>query len=187
MHTNQLLSRISRADMTYTTESASTTFSNRFDSSTQFADAVPATVALFKRLSVDDQLALLWYAYTEMGSSITPAAPGAARLQLAEGLLSQIKKMSYAEQLQVMRDLAANRNTAISRGYGVLSTNTKLAFWYELSVLMEQGIVAPMPPGYQPSSDVTEVLQAIKSLDFGQQITVLRNTVVDMGVDPLAD
>ncbi|MFB2980792.1 orange carotenoid protein N-terminal domain-containing protein [Microseira sp. BLCC-F43] len=24
-------------------------------------------------------------------------------------------------------------------------------------------------------------------LDFGQQITVLRNAVVDMGVDPLAD
>ncbi|MES1021514.1 orange carotenoid protein N-terminal domain-containing protein [Gloeocapsa sp. BRSZ] len=173
--------------MTYTTESASIFSSNRFDSSTQFADAVPATIALFKRLSVDDQLALLWYAYTEMGRSITPAAPGAARLQLAEGLLSQIKAMSHAEQLQVMRDLAANRNTAISRAYGVLSTNTKLAFWYELSVLMDRGIVVPMPPGYQPSSAVTEVLEAIKSLDFGQQITVLRSAVVDMGVDPLAD
>ncbi|PPS45342.1 orange carotenoid protein N-terminal domain-containing protein [Chroococcidiopsis sp. TS-821] len=173
--------------MTYTTESASTFSSTRFDSSTQFADAVPATIALFKRLSVDDQLALLWYAYTEMGRSITPAAPGAARLQLAEGLLNQIKAMSHAEQLQVMRDLAANRNTAISRAYGVLSANTKLAFWYELSVLMERGIVVPMPPGYRPSPAVTEVLEAIKSLDFGQQITVLRNAVIDMGVDPLAD
>jgi len=73
--------------MTYTTESASNRFSNRFNSSTQFADAVPATTALFNSLSVDDQLALLWYAYTEMGRSITPAAPGAARLQLAEVVL----------------------------------------------------------------------------------------------------
>jgi len=68
-----------------------------------------------------------------------------------------------------------------------LSTNTKLAFWYELSELMVQGFVVPMPPGYQPSRDVVKVLEAIKQLDFGQQITVLRNTVVNMGVDPLAD
>lgn len=186
MHTTYLLSRISSADMTYTTESAST-ISNRFNANTQLADAVPATVALFQRLSIDDQLALLWYAYTEMGSSITPAAPGAARLQLAEGLLNQIKQMSHPEQLQVMRDLATKRNTAISRAYGVLSTNTKLAFWFQLSEYMVQGIVVPMPPGYTPSRDVVTVLNAIKQLDFGQQITVLRNTVVDMGVDPLAD
>ncbi len=173
--------------MTYTTESASNRFSNRFNSSTQFADAVPATTALFNSLSVDDQLALLWYAYIEMGRSITPAAPGAARLQLAEGLLNQIKQMSHAEQLQVMRDLAVKRNTPVSRAYGILSTNTKLAFWYELSELMVQGFVVPMPPGYQPSRDVVKVLEAIQQLDFGQQITVLRNTVVNMGVDPLAD
>lgn len=187
MHVTYFLSRISSADMTYTTESASTIFSNRFNSSTGLADAVPATVALFQRLNVDDQLALLWYAYTEMGRSITPAAPGAARLQLAEGLLEQIKQMSHSEQLQVMQDLAAHKNTAISRAYGVLSTNTKLAFWYQLSEYMVQGTVVPMPVGYKPTRDVVEVLDAIKQLDFGQQITVLRNAVVDMGVDPLAD
>ncbi|MGK7914870.1 MAG: orange carotenoid protein N-terminal domain-containing protein, partial [Prochloraceae cyanobacterium] len=77
--------------MTYTTDSALKYFSNP-----QLADAVPATIALFKRLSVDDQLGLLWFAYTEIGRSITPAAPGAARLQFAEGLLNQIKQMSHS-------------------------------------------------------------------------------------------
>lgn len=168
--------------MSYTTQSASTIFSEQ-----KLADVVPTTIASFKRLSVDDQLALLWFAYTEMGNSITPAAPGAARLQFASGILEQLVQMSHPDQLQVMRDLASNINSPISRTYGILSVNTKLAFWYQLAELMNQGVVVPVPAGYQMSRDAEKVLETIKSLDFGQQITVLRNTVVDMGIDPLAD
>ena len=171
--------------MNVTTESNQ--FTNIFDSNTHLENGVTTTTDLFKSLSVDDQLALLWYVYTEMGRSITPAAPGAARMQFAEGVLNQIKQMSHAQQLDVMRDLAAKRNTQISRSYGIWSVNTKLGFWFELSELMVQGLVAPMPLKYQPSRDVVKVLEAIKQLDFSQQITVLRNTVVNMGVDPFAD
>lgn len=48
---------------------------------------------------------------------------------------------------------------------------------------MKQGVVAPMPAGYQMSEGVKIVLEAIQKLDPGQQITVLRNTVVDMGFE----
>jgi hypothetical protein len=171
--------------MTFTSDSASTPFSGAFNYST--SDAIPATITVFKALSVDDQLAVLWYAYTEMGRSITPAATGAARLQLAEGLLNQIQQMPHAEQLEVMRDLAAQRNTPVSRSYGIFSVNTKLAFWYELSELMAKGLVVPVPAGYQLSRDGSQVLETLKELDFGQQITVLRKVVSDMGVDPFAD
>jgi hypothetical protein len=167
--------------MTYV-NSASTLFS-----SAQVVDAVPATTGQIKRLSVDDQLALLWFAYTEIGRSITPAAPGAARLQLAEGLLAQIKQMSHDEQLKVMRDLVTNANTQISRSYGILSVNTKLAFWYQLAEMMKDGFVVPVPGGYRMSRDAEKAFEMLKQLDFGQQITVLRNAVADMGVDPLAD
>lgn len=165
--------------MPLTIESAQTIFS-----STQVPSPIPATIALFDQLSVDDKLALLWYAYTEMGRSITPAAVGAARLQFAEGLLNKIKGMSEADQMQVMRELANRADTPISRSYGYFSVNTKLAFWYELAELMKQGTVAPVPTGYQMSRGVESVLEAIKKLDAGQQITVLRNTVVDMGFEP---
>jgi len=47
---------------------------------------------------------------------------------------------------------------------------------------MKQGIVAPIPTGYEMSRGVAAV-EAIKKLDPGQQITVLRNTV-DMGFEP---
>ncbi len=150
---------------------------------TQLPSQIPATIALFDQLSVDDKLAYLWYAYTEMGKTITPAAPGAARLQLAESLLTQIKKMSADEQTQVMRDLANRADSPISRSYGFFSVNTKLAFWFELGELMKQGVVAPVPANYQMSEGVKLVLETTKNLDAGQQITVLRNTVVDMGFD----
>ncbi|MBD2388255.1 orange carotenoid protein N-terminal domain-containing protein [Cylindrospermum sp. FACHB-282] len=164
--------------MALTIQSAQSIFSN-----TQVPSPIPATIALFDQLNVDDQLAYLWYAYTEMGKTITPAAPGAARLQLAEGLLTQIKLMSPEEQTKVMRDLASRADTPISRSYGFFSVNTKLAFWFELGELMKKGLVTPIPSGYQMSPGVQVVLEATKKLDPGQQITVLRNTVVDMGFD----
>ena len=153
-------------------------------SGTQVADAVPATTEMFDKLSVEDQLALLWFAYTEMGVSITPAASGAARMVLAEGLLAQIKQMPSAAQTQVMRDLAGHADTPISRSFASFSVNTKLGFWYELGELMAKGFVAPIPEGYRLSTEAASVLETIKQLDPGQQITVLRNTVVNMGFDP---
>lgn len=147
---------------------------------------VTSVTAQFQRLSTDDKLGLLWVAYTEIGRSITPAAPGAARLQFAQGLLNQIKQMPQADQLQVMRDLVNKVSTPITRAYGTLTNNTKLAFWYQLAELMEAGIVIPVPPYYQLSKEANATLAAIQSLDFNQQITVLRNAATDMGVDPLA-
>lgn len=165
--------------MTYTIESAQGIFPN-----TQVADAIPATTEAFHKLSVEDQLALLWFAYTEMGISITPAATGSASMALAEGLLTEIKQMPAAAQSQAMYDLASNADTPIGRTYTSFRVNTKLGFWYELGQLMKQGLVAPIPAGYQMGSDAVAVLESIKKLDPGQQITVLRNTVVDMGYDP---
>jgi len=165
--------------MSYTIESARSIFSN-----TQVADAVPATIAMFDQLNIDDQLAFLWYAYTELGRTITPAAPGKANLQLMEGIFNQIKQMSHEEQTQLMRDLATNADTPISRSYAYFGVNAKLGFWWQLGEWMKEGIVAPMPASYQMSSQVKAVLEAVQQLDPGQQITVLRNTVVDMGFDP---
>lgn len=148
-------------------------------------ETVDATIRDFKQLSTDDQLAALWFIYRQTGKSITPAAPGAARLQLAEGLLNQVKEMTHQEQLQFMRHLVENVNTSATRAYGVLSANTKLAFWYRLAQWMEEGTVIPMPTGYRMSEAATRIIAKIEGLDFNQQITILRRVVVDMGIDPL--
>jgi hypothetical protein len=147
------------------------------------ADAVPATIARFSQLSAEDQLALIWFAYLEMGKTITIAAPGAANMQLAERTMNEIKEMSFQEQAQVMCDLANRADTPICRTYATWSANIKLGFWYQLGEWMNQGIVAPIPQGYQLSANAAAVLKTIQGLDSGQQITVLRNSVVDMGFD----
>ncbi|MCZ2205387.1 orange carotenoid-binding protein [Cylindrospermopsis raciborskii] len=148
------------------------------------ADAVPATIARFKQLSAEDQLAWIWFAYLEMGKTVTIAAPGAASMQFAEPTLNQIRQMSFPEQTQAMCDLANNADTPICRTYAAWSPNIKLGFWNQLGEWMEQGIVAPIPAGYQLSANAAAVLQALREMDQGQQITTLRSTVVDMGFDP---
>ncbi|MEM7724809.1 MAG: orange carotenoid-binding protein [Cyanobacteria bacterium P01_A01_bin.45] len=164
--------------MPFTIDSARNIFPN-----TLSADAVPATIARFTQLGAEDQLALIWFAYLEMGKTITVAAPGAANMQFAENTLKQIQEMTPIEQSQAMCDLANRTDTPICRTYASWSPNIKLGFWYELGRLMDQKLVAPIPEGYKLSANASAVLQAIRDLDSGQQITVLRNSVVDMGFD----
>jgi hypothetical protein len=151
---------------------------------TRSADVVPAITARFNLLSAEDQLALIWFAYLEMGSAITVAAPGAASMQLAEPTLNQIKAMDFQAQSQAMCDLASRNDTPICRTYAYWSVNIKLGFWYQLGEWMAAGLVAPIPEGYQLSANASAVLSSVKGVEQGQQITLLRNFVVDMGFDP---
>ncbi len=164
--------------MPFTIESARGIFPE-----TLAADVVPATIARFSQLSAEDQLALIWFAYLEMGKTITVAAPGAASMVLAEPTLNQIIKMTPREQSQFMCDLANRADTPLCRTYAVWSPNVKLGFWYQLGEYMNQGKIAPIPEGYQLSANANAVLNEIRKLEPGQQITVLRNAVVDMGFD----
>jgi hypothetical protein len=164
--------------MPFSIDSARNIFPN-----TLAADAVPATIARFTQLSAEDQLALIWFAYLEMGKTITVAAPGAASMQFAEQTLKTMVSMTPLEQSQVMCDLANRADTPVGRTYSTWTANVKLGFWYELGRLMEEGKIAPIPEGYKLSANANAVLATIISLEPGQQITVLRNSVVDMGYD----
>lgn len=145
-------------------------------------------VKAFQNLDTDQQLALFWFIYTEMGDSITPAAPGAstASSQVAESLFEQVKGKSHQEQLQIQRDLIARKNNLVAREYGALSDTTKLLFWYLLATGMEDGTVIPVPQDYQLSSQAQQVFDQVKQLEFNQQITLFRDIVAPMGVDPNA-
>ena len=137
----------------------------------------------FKRLSVDDQLGLLWFVYTKIGSSVTPAATGAAGSEIAQGLFNQVQELSHEEQLQAQRDIVSNVDTQISREYGSLSPETKLAFWYFLAQAMERGTIIPVPPDYEIPQEGKKLLGQIESMDFDQQIDFLRGAVLPMGAE----
>ena len=167
--------------MPFNIKSAQSIFSD-----TQVTSIVPSTVERFNQLNAEDQLALIWFAYTEMGKTITVAALGSTSMIFAQKLLEQIKQMSPAEQTRVMCALANHADTPMCRSYSFLTTNLKLGFWNQLGEWMEQGIVAPIPQDYKLSSRANAVLQAIENADAGQQITILRNAVVNMGFDSKA-
>lgn len=147
-------------------------------------DSPEQAVQAFQKLNVDDQLALLWFIYTKMGDSITPAAPGRAGIDIAETLFNRVKAMSHDEQLQVQRDLLSNADTEISREYGSLSDNTKLLFWYRLAQGMESATIVPMPPNYELKGDAKNLLAAVEGMEFEQQITFLRSCVEPTGAQP---
>ena len=137
----------------------------------------------FGSLDVDTQLAVLWFVYEKMGTSVTPAAPGASGSEIAQGLFNQVKDLSHEEQLQVQRDIAGKKSTEISRMYGSMSPETKLAFWYFLAQGMDSGTIIPMPPDYQLSPEGQNLLGQIESMDFQQQIDFLRGGVLPMGAE----
>ncbi|HHP7244670.1 MAG TPA: orange carotenoid protein N-terminal domain-containing protein [Elainellaceae cyanobacterium] len=141
-------------------------------------------IETFVRQSVDDQLALLWCIYTKVGGSVTPAAPDAASPEIVEGLFNQVKQLSHDQQLDEMRNLAIKRSSTISREYGALSANSKLAFWYRLAKGMDNGTIVPMPSEYHLSDEARELLAAVETMDFEQQITFLRSSVNPMGAEP---
>ena len=146
---------------------------------------IKQAVQSFQSLEVDDQLALFYFIYKEMGKSITPAAPGAstAGTDIAEGLFNQVKEKSHEEQLQLQRDLINNADNEYTRMYGSMSETTKLLFWYRLSQGMDSGEIIPMPSDYQISAQAEELFGKIKEMEFQKQITLFRDYVGPMGAE----
>jgi hypothetical protein len=142
-------------------------------------------VKAFQSLDVDQQLALFYFVYKEMGNSVTPAAPGASTVspEIAEGLFNQVKELSHEQQLQLQRDLIQHKETTITREYSALSDTTKLLFWYRLAQGMDTSEIIPLPADYKLSDQANQVFSQIKGLEFEKQITFFRDIVGPMGVD----
>lgn len=149
-------------------------------------ESITQAVKAMQSLDVDDQLALFYFIYKEMGGSVTPAAPGASTVgtDIAEGLFNQFKEMSHEQQLQLQRDLINKADNEYTRMYGSMSDTTKLLFWYRLSQGMDNGTITPMPSDYQLSSQSQELLNQVKGLGYEEQITLFRDYVGPMGAEP---
>ena len=142
-----------------------------------------STNDLFQRydaLSVDDKLALLYYIYEGMGSSVTPAAPEAADPELAQPLIEALYELSEEEQLEAMRSVVRGEHGEISEQYGGLSANNQLLVWYGWAEAMGNRIV-DMPGDYQAEGPVQDLLSDLKGMEFESQISLLREAATQMG------
>ncbi len=137
-------------------------------------------VDAFNALDTDAKLAWFYLVYKKMGDSITPAAPAATDPELAPKLLGEYFDLSDDEQLAIMRDIVNRRDTEYSRAYGAIKENNQLLVWYAWAVAMGDKVVG-LPPTYQPSKAINDLVSEIEALDFDEQISVFRTIAGEMG------
>ncbi|NJO75707.1 MAG: Orange carotenoid protein [Leptolyngbyaceae cyanobacterium RM1_406_9] len=142
------------------------------------SDAVRA----FQGFNVDDQLALLWYLYKDIGSQISPEPnANSTGSPIAGSWFDQVKQASKEEQLQIQRDIATRQDTEYSRQYGSLDSSTKLFFWYLLAQGMEEGSIIQVPSNYSLPKQAQQFLEQLKPLSLEDKITFAKSVVLPMG------
>jgi Orange carotenoid protein, N-terminal len=142
---------------------------------------IKEAVQQFNGLEVDEKLAVLYYLYAAMGTSVTPAAIGAADLDFAKTFFDEFDALPMGEaQLDVMRALVRGDDSSLCQRYSSLVENNKLALWYILAERMGDDVI-DMPADYKLTDIGKQNIDAVKQLDFEQQITFLRDVVEDMG------
>ena len=140
-------------------------------------DAQNESVATFKSLTVDEQLAALALIYTEVSGSITSATLKRTSPEVAIQEVHQIEHMSQQEQLLTLRDLLTGAGSSpITIEYQSLDTNTRLSMWYQLAQKMGSAI-ATIPNTYTVSSQLAEFLNSLKSMDFEHLVSFLSSVV----------
>ncbi len=88
--------------MTYTAD--------RITQSTNVTDEISTVQATLNTLSTDEKLGLFWVIYENLGGAITPAAPGAARMEFTQGLFEKVKALvvrgrSFSPGIKVLNRL----------------------------------------------------------------------------------
>lgn len=116
----------------------------------------------------------------KMGDSITPAAPTAAKPELAPILLEDYLDLSSEKQLEIMRDIVERKPTDYSRAYGALKENNQLFIWYAWAEAMGDTVV-DMPDNYRATEKINDLLSQLEELAFEGQISVLKTIAGQMG------
>jgi len=137
-------------------------------------------VNTFESLGTDEKLAFLYYVYTKMGESITPAAPAATEPELAPTLMGDFYTLSHDEQLAVMRQIVNLEDSDLSRAYGALKENNQLMVWFAWAQGMGTSVV-DIPQNYKATKAITTLINQIEGVDFQEQISFLREVAGTMG------
>ncbi len=136
-------------------------------------------------LEVDEKLAVFYFIYLAMGDSVTPAALGSANVDMTSNFFNEFNRLPFGDaQLEAQRALVRGDDTPLSQAYGSQTENNKLAIWYLIAERMGKDIIG-LPEDYKASDNTNQALGAVKQLDFGQQITFLRDFASCMGKAPV--
>ena len=144
------------------------------------SDQSQKVVQAFESLDTDAKLAWFYIVYTEMGDSITPAAPAGSDPELAPILLGDYYELSDDRQLAIMRQIVNREDSDYSHAYGALKENNQLMVWYAWAQGMGNTVVG-MPEDYQATPAINDLVSQIEGLDFDEQMSMFRTIVSNMG------
>lgn len=154
-------------------------------------DAVKQSVIAFRSLKIEDRLAALALIYKHIAGQIPANAVNNSAK--ASGLVSKVEQLSPELQVQGLRDmldshkqdgdevaLDPNPSKALAElvtgsnetipidEYSSLGKDDKLAFWYQMGQKLESSF-----SNISPSSEITEFLQSLQSLNADDRSTFL--------------
>lgn len=145
---------------------------------TSNTEPLSESVAAFKNLPVDEQLAALALIYTEVSGSITQATLKRTSPEVSgKGFVTQIEQMSEQEQLLALRDILTGAGSSpLTLEYQSLDTSSRLSIWYQLAQKLGSTIAA-IPSDYTVSSELAAFLNSLKSMDFENLVSFLTSVV----------
>lgn len=157
-------------------------------------------VGAFNSLSSADQLAALALIYKEVASSISADAIGTPSSEIS-GLVRKVEEISQDRQVDTLQDiLTAGKNdqgevvldpnpskalaelvtgsatTIPTDQYTSMDAQSRLAFWYQVAQKLGSSLPG-IPSDFSPSSQVTDFLDSLKSLDDEQRLNFLKRVV----------
>jgi hypothetical protein len=154
---------------------------------TNIASDQAQAIQTFQRFDADTQLALLWFIYEGMKGSLTPkgGSDNNTGFPIAKGIVDRIQQCSQEEQLQAQRAIVSGQQgSEFAAAYADFNSSNRLAFWYLLAQGMEDGSIVNVPGDYRLSSEAQGFFDAVKNIEFNDQITFMRNIVSAMGPEP---
>lgn len=135
----------------------------------------------FKSFTADEKLQLLWQIYQRMEPSVLSAAAVALLSQMVQGVFTQVRQLSRADQVVALRDIVAGEPTRISQAYASLNVNMKLALWYRLAQAMARGQISRPDTTQNPSAAGNSLVDEMSQMGFNQQIFFLRQVMDYIG------
>lgn len=164
-------------------------------------EPVAQALEALNKLSIDDRLTAMALIYQDVSGSISADTIGAPSSEVS-GLVSKIGEKPQDRQLDALRDIltagkndqgevALDPNPSKALGelvtgggeeiptgeYGSLDTESKLMFWYQIA----QKLGGSIPSNISPSSELSEVLNSVKSFDEEKRMSFLKRLVGQVG------
>ena len=138
------------------------------------------SVSKFQSLDIDDRLTVLASLYTEIGDAVPAIALNNLPNENTANLVAQIQNLPQAEQLSALRQLLnpdeAGERPISTQEYASISTDDKLAFWYQLAQNLGTSIIG-VPNDHILSEKATEVLDLLHTPNIEDLVTFFKRVL----------